>query len=119
MAFSRDNKDGDLIFAGRDKKNKGEIIFHATIFPSDFYRALEANIMYRGGNKLGIKVGEEWYIKIPNIGALLSKIKVLDLTVKTIQFQIIYDGFSGGSMKHRYIYQDIEFIEKVELVEDE
>jgi hypothetical protein len=56
-----------------------------------------------------LKVGDKWYIKYPE-DYEVTKVKILELTEKTVQFKVAEDGPAYPS---RYKKIDVEFVEKV------
>lgn len=56
-----------------------------------------------------LNVGETWYVKYPE-DYEVTKVKILELTEKTVQFKVAEDGPAYPS---RYKKSDVEFVEKV------
>lgn len=62
----------------------------------------------------GLEVGQCWFVQI-GCNTTVSKVKVIDVTNLTVRFLIDHkeDGDDMSSDKHRYMIEDIHFIEKV------
>ena len=60
-----------------------------------------------------IKVGENWYIKLPGAIALVE-VEILEVTKQTVVIKQSHRSLSYISSENRYKKSDIEFIEKSE-----
>jgi|GEM_PF-5625426 hypothetical protein len=60
----------------------------------------------------GLEVGQWWFIQIGS-NTTVSKVKVIDVTKLTVRFVVDHkeNGDDMSSGKHRYMIEDIHFIE--------